>query len=199
MSLAIAQVKIRGTRPILFNNFSIESIPLKRTSKGGVPGNNPDEWKKSYKTTDEGQLYLEPSYIFSCIRAGGKYIPKSRGTMESDIAATLQVNSEKLLLNRFVKCSKSITNDDSNEVYIDVRPVARRGVKNIRYRLATAKGWETEFVISWDSSLISSELLHAICIDAGQFVGLGDGRKIGFGRFEVVTFEQTAIVGNRYA
>lgn len=199
MSLAIAQVKIRGTRPILFNNFSIESIPLKRTSKGGVPGNNPDEWKNSYKTTDEGQLYLEPSYIFSCIRAGGKYIPKSRGTMESDIAATLQVNSEKLLLNRFIKCSESITNDDSNEVYIDVRPVARRGVKNIRYRLATAKGWETEFVISWDSSLISSELLHAICIDAGQFVGLGDGRKIGFGRFEVVTFEQTAIVGNRYA
>lgn len=199
MSLAIAQVKIRGTRPILFNNFSIESIPLKRTSKGGVPGNNPDEWKNSYKTTDEGQLYLEPSYIFSCLRAGGKYIPKSRGTMESDIAATLQVDSEKLLLNRFVKCSESLTNDDSNDVYIDVRPVARRGVKNIRYRLASAKGWETEFVISWDSSLISTELLHAICIDAGQFVGLGDGRKIGFGRFEVVTFEQTGIAGNRYA
>jgi len=31
--------------------------------------------------------------------------------------------------------------------------------------------------------------LHSICIDAGRYVGIGDGRKIGFGRFQVVKFE----------
>ena len=199
MTNSFAKVKIKGTRPFLFNNFSIESIPLKRTAKGGVAGNNPEEWKNSFSVTDEGQLYIEPSYIFSCLRAGGKYIPKSRGTLESDVAATVQVISEKILLNRYVKSQSSISTDSTNEVYIDVRPVSRRGAKNIRYRLATQKGWETEFIVSWDSTLISVEHLHSICIEAGSFAGLGDGRKIGFGRFEVISFDQINIEEDNYA
>ncbi|MGI8385715.1 hypothetical protein [Robertmurraya sp. P23] len=199
MMNSIAKVKIKGTRPFLFNNFSIERIPLKRTTKGGVAGNNPEEWKSSYRVTEEGQLYIEPNYIFSCLRAGGKYIPKSRGSLESDVAATVQVISEKILLDRYVISQSNITTDSNDEVYIDVRPVSRRGVKNIRYRLATQKGWETEFVVKWDSTLISPEQLHSICIEAGSFAGLGDGRKIGFGRFEVISFEQLNQEENKYA
>ena len=199
ITISTVEVKIKGIRPLLFNNFSIESIPLKRTTKSGVAGNNPEEWKSSFCTTEEGQLYFEPSYIFSCLRSGGKYIPKSRGSMESDVAATLQVLSEKILLNRYVKCKESITSNSANEVYIDIRPVSRRGVKNIRYRLATMKGWESNFLLSWDSTLISIEQLHAICIEAGSFAGLGDGRKIGFGRFEVLSFELMNLEENKHA
>jgi hypothetical protein len=184
-----AHVKIRGTRPLIFNQFSVESIPLKKKIKSGVAGNNPEEWKKSFSVTDEKQLFLESRYIFACLRAGGKFIPKSRGTLESDVAATLQVLNEKLILNRFLPSLEDITKNPNDSVYVDVRPVARRGVKNIRYRLATSLGWETEFKIGWDSTLISPELMEAICLEAGAFAGLGDARKIGYGRFDVLNFD----------
>jgi hypothetical protein len=188
MTLIIAEVKIRGNRPLLFNNFTIESIPLVKREKKGVAGNNPDEWRNSYKVTNEGQLYLNSDYIFSCLRAGAKHTPNGRGTMEPVVSATLQVITDKLLLNRFVFDENELTKDNTEEVYIDVRPVSRRGVKNIRYRLATSAGWETSFSIMWDNTLISRNQMEAICIDAGAFAGLGDGRKIGYGRFEVIEF-----------
>jgi hypothetical protein len=184
-----AEVKIRGTRPLIFNLFSVESIPLTKVAKFGVAGNNPEEWKTSFVTTNENQLYLEARHIFACLRAGGKYIPKSRGTLESDVSATLQVTKERLLLNRYINSIEEISNDPNDLVYIDIRPVSRRGVKNIRYRLATGPGWETDFQIRWDSTLISPQQMEAICIESGNFAGLGDARKIGYGRFEVTEFK----------
>ncbi|MFS0824348.1 hypothetical protein [Bacillus sp. 1P02SD] len=188
MSLVSAEVEIRGIRPLLFNNFSIESIPLIKKERTGVAGNDPEEWKKSYLVTREGQLYLTSDYIFSCLRAGAKHTPCGRGTMEPVVSASLQVLTDKLLLNRYVTDEDQISKDSNDEVYIDVRPVTRRGVKNIRYRLATSEGWETKFEIAWENTLISRNQMEAICMDAGSFAGLGDGRKIGYGRFEIINF-----------
>lgn len=188
MALLRAKVRIRGTRPLLFNKFTDNSIPLKKKEKLGVAGNNPDEWKDTFNSTKDGQLYLDSLYIFSCLRAGGKHTPKGRGSLEPDVAATLQILDDKLYLNRTMPSLALITRDERNDVYIDVRPVSRRGVKNIRYRLAISSGWETEFNIMWENTLISREQMEAICMDSGCFAGLGDGRKIGFGRFEVLDF-----------
>lgn len=189
MSLIKAEIKIKGTRPLLFNKFSADSIPLVKREKSGVAGNNPEEWKKTFLATSEGQLYLRTDYIFSCLREGAKHTPNGRGTLEPVVSATLQIASENLYLNRYVPKDESmITKDDSQEIYIDVRPVSRRGVKNIRYRLATSAGWETNFIIMWENTLINREQMKAICIDAGAFAGLGDGRKLGYGRFEIVSF-----------
>lgn len=187
MSLIKAEVRIKGARPILFNNFSIDSIPLVKREKAGVAGNNPEEWKKTFTATNEGQLYLRSDYIFSCLREGAKHTPNGRGTMEPVVSATLQVINDRLFLNRYVP-KYEIPRDESQPVYIDVRPVSRRGVKNIRYRLASSVGWETSFIIMWENTLINREQMRAICIDAGAFAGLGDGRKLGFGRFEVISF-----------
>ncbi|CAN7383229.1 hypothetical protein [Rossellomorea sp. LjRoot5] len=186
--LTTANVKIKGIRPLIFNLFTVESIPLKKEAKAGVAGNNPEEWKKSFSMTNENQLYLESRHIFGCLRAGGKFIPKSRSTLESDVSATLQVLSERVLLNRYLPSLEKVSKNPSDSVYIDVRPVTRRGVKNIRYRLATSPGWETEFSICWDSTLISPQQMESICIEAGAFAGLGDARKIGYGRFNVLQF-----------
>lgn len=187
MSLITAEVKIKGTRPILFNNFSIDSIPLIKRERTGVAGNNPEEWKNTFTATNEGQLYLRSDYIFSCLREGAKHTPNGRGTMEPVVSATLQVINERLYLDRYIP-KDEVTRDESQPVYLDVRPVSRRGVKNIRYRLATSVGWETEFVIMWENTLINREQMKAICNDAGAFAGLGDARKLGFGRFELISF-----------
>ncbi|MGD7052938.1 hypothetical protein [Sutcliffiella horikoshii] len=198
MSITIANVKIKGSKPLLFNNFTIDSIPLHKKVKSGVAGNNPHEWKNTFQMTTNRQLYLDSRYIFGCLRAGSKYISRGRGSLEPTVSATLQVLSDKLLLNRFVPYENIITTNEDNLVYIDIRPVTRRGVKNIRYRLAIAEGWEASFRIAWENTLISLEQMKAVCLDAGTFAGLGDARKIGYGRFEVLEFKECPNLEEQY-
>ena len=74
-------------------------------------------------------------------------------------------------------------------VYLDVRSVrnpSTRG-RNVRYRVAASPGWKTSFSISWDDTLLNENEMRAVLIDAGRFVGLGDGRSIGLGRFDVLS------------
>lgn len=183
-----AKVKIEGTRPILWNSFNVELLDVK-VKKSGTKGNDPNEWEKTVLTTEDKQLYILPESIFSCVREGGKYTKNGRGTMQSLVTATLQVLDSIVLVDKFLP--QKITRDPSSDVYLDVRSVknpATRG-RNIRYRVAARAGWNIEFNIAWDNTLISKELMEAIVIDAGNFCGLGDGRSIGMGRFNVGKFE----------
>lgn len=84
-----------------------------------------------------------------------------------------------------------LTKDSTLPVYLDVRSVKKPSTKarNIRYRVAISNGWKANFSITWDKSLINREQMHAVLIHAGTLVGLGDGRSIGFGRFEVEDIE----------
>ena len=40
-----ACVEIRGTRPLLFNKFGPDSIPLTKRERSGVAGNDPENGK----------------------------------------------------------------------------------------------------------------------------------------------------------
>jgi hypothetical protein len=191
MSLLIADVKIKGTRPFLFNRFTIDTISLDKKERTGVAGNDPEEWKRTYSATSDGQLYLDSSYIFGCIREAAKYIKSGRASIQTKVTATLQVLTNKALINRYVPRFEDITQDPTQPVYIDIRSVRNPSTKgrNIRYRLALSEGWETSFQIMWENTLVNRTQMEAVVIDAGKLVGLGDGRSIGFGRFEVVEFD----------
>ena len=64
----MAMVKIKGTRSLLWHHFGPDALPLEKQERTGVAGNDPEEWKKTYLVTKDKQLYLDPSYIFACIR-----------------------------------------------------------------------------------------------------------------------------------
>lgn len=53
--------------------------------------------------------------------------------------------------------------------------------------VALSPGWETEFEIIWDNTLVAAHQIEAVLHDAGMLVGLADARSIGFGRFEVLS------------
>ena len=186
--MLIANVKIVGMRPLLWNHFSTESLPLSKVEKKGVAGNNPEEWKKTVLHDTNKQLYLEPASIFGCIRDGAKYTKIGRGSLQPLVAATLQVLDPKILVNRYLP--DEITADATQDVYLDVRSVKNPTTKgrNIRYRVAASTGWKLNFNIFWDKTIINRDQVHAIINDAGMYCGLGDGRSIGFGRFEVEEF-----------
>jgi len=97
-----AKVAIRGIRPLFWHRFGRESIPLEKGEKTGVPGNDPEEWRRTVMVTKEGQLYLEPVYAFSTICAGAKYTKKGRGSIQTSVYATLQVTDNRILVDRYM-------------------------------------------------------------------------------------------------
>ncbi|WP_244209172.1 hypothetical protein [Paenibacillus ferrarius] len=189
--MILATVKIKGTRPLLFHCFTPDTISLQKKERTGVAGNDPEEWKRTYTATSGGQLYLSSTYIFGCLRDAARYTKKGRGSIQSDLSATLQVIDDKILLNRFINNQGDITTNSSQAVYVDVQSIRNPATKgrNVRYRLGLSPGWETSFTLLWDVTLVNRTQMEAVCIDAGKLVGLADGRSIGMGRFEVVSFE----------
>jgi hypothetical protein len=185
-----ARVEIQGTRPLLLNKFGPESIPLTKAERTGVAGNDPEEWKKRICWTEDRQLCLEAPAVFACMRDGGRYTKKGRGTLQPEIVATVQVCEDRILLDRFLPEGELLA-DPAAPVYCDARGVRMKasGSWNVRYRLAASKGWLVTFHVLWDKTILSRGQLQAVCIDAGRYAGIGDGRKIGFGRFTVVRFE----------
>jgi hypothetical protein len=175
---------------LLLNKFGPESIPLTKTERTGVAGNDPEEWKRRICWTEKRQLCLEAPTVFACIRDGGRYTKRGRGTLQPEIVAAMQVCEERILLDRFLP-EGELSADPAAPVYCDARGVRMKasGSWNVRYRLAASKCWRAAFHVRWDKTILSRSELQAVCIDAGRYVGIGDGRKIGFGRFAVMEFE----------
>jgi len=187
-----AKVVIRGTRPLLWHRFGPDAIPLERMERTGVAGNDPDEWRKTYSATAEGQLYVDGTYIFGCLRDGARYVKKGRGSIQKDVAATLQVLNDRTLVDRFMPSNGDPpVGDPTAPVYIDVQSVRNPQTKgrNVRYRVAASLGWKAEFEILWDETIVGGQQMQSVAIEAGRFAGIGDGRAVGFGRFEVEEFK----------
>ena len=184
----MAEVKISGIKAILWHRFGPDTLSLVKKEKTGVAGNDPEEWKTTVLKTDKNQLYLEPSYIFACIRDGARYTKKGRSSLQPLIAATLQVLDDKVLVDRYLP--ENMTTNPNEPVYLDIRgvknPVTRS--RNVRYRVCSSPGWNATFNIAWDKTIISRAEMESIILDAGMYSGLGDARSIGFGRFKLEEF-----------
>lgn len=195
-NIVTAEVHIRGTRPIMWHKFGPDSIPLEKQERVGVAGNDPSEWQRTVMFTDEGQLYLRPDYIFGALRDAARYTKKGRGSIQKLVAATLQVADGRILIDdRFIPgfnggLPDEMPTNDTLPVYLDIRGVRNPSTKgrNVRYRVACSPGWTCTFRLLWDKTVVSREQMNAVSIDAGRLVGLADGRSIGFGRFEIVSF-----------
>lgn len=184
-------IKIRGNRELLQCRFGPDAIPLEAVEKTGRAGNDPEEWKRSCMVADDGRLYIMATQVFGCIRDGGRHTTKGKSNFVKKVAATLQVEDAIIYLNR-VKPESPAHNAYTSEVYVDVRGCVNKNTKsrNVRYRLAASSGWECETVITWDKTIVPREIMRAIVADAGRLEGIGDGRSIGCGRFEVIEWKE---------
>ena len=203
-NIITAEVTIKGKRPILWHWFGPDAIPLEKVERTGVAGNDPEEWRRSLLATGDGQLYVDGTYIFSCLagkEGGGKYVPKRRGTILTALAATLQVLDDRVLIDRWlpgfpnghaydVRKADVPERDPSLPVYLDVRSVVNPAPKgrNVRYRVAASPGWSATFTLQWDKTIVSRGEMESAMIQAGDLVGLGSGRRIGMGRFVTESF-----------
>lgn len=201
-NIVTATVTIQGIRPILWHKFGPEALPLEKKEKTGVAGNDPEEWRRTVLVTKEGQLYIEPEYIFATVRNGAKYTKRGRGSIQASVSATLQVLENRILVDRWfpdfpngktfnVDEVEPPSTDSDESVYLDIRGVRNPSTKarNVRYRIAASPGWTCTFTLSWDKTIVSRNEMEASVIDSGKLVGVGNGRAIGYGRFDVTQFE----------
>lgn len=197
-----AKVQIRGTRPLFWHKFGPEALPLEKQEKTGVAGHDPEEWRRTAMVNKDGQLYLEPTYAFATVREGAKYTKKGRGSIQTSVVASLQLVDSRILVNRWfpgfpnghafdISKAEPPSQDVDEPVYLDIRGVRNPSTKarNVRYRIAASPGWECEFTIEWDKTIVSRAEMEAVLNDAGKLVGIGNARSIGMGRFEVVSFD----------
>lgn len=200
-NIVTAKVSIKGTRPLFWHRFGPDAMPLEKGERTGVAGNDPEEWRKTVLVDKQGQLYLEPTYAFATVREGAKYTKKGRGSIQANVAATLQVVDNRIMVDRWLpgfpnghECNPATVEppaqDPDAPVYLDVRGVRNPSTKarNVRYRVVAAPGWTCEFSIMFDKTIVSRPEMQAVLNDAGKLVGIGNGRGIGMGRFEVLSF-----------
>jgi hypothetical protein len=197
-----AKVSIKGIRPLFFHKFGREAIPLEKQEKTGVAGNDPVEWRKTVMVTKDGQLYLESTYAFATVVAGSAFVKKGRGSIQNNVRATLQIMDSRILVDRWfpgfpnghafdVKIVETPPEDAEAPVYLDVRGVRNPQTKaaNVRYRIVASPGWSCTFTIKFDKTVVSRGEMESAIVNAGTLVGIGNGRKIGMGRFDVEAFE----------
>lgn len=191
--MKIVTVKIKGSRPILFHAFQMEAISSLTKEKTGSAGNNPEEWKKTLLEKNN-QLYVPGSYFAGCLKHGSKYTKAGRGTVQKSFMSCMLMRSEISLIDRYLpegwqnKSAEEMSKNSSDPVYLDVRAVMNPNSKgrNIRYRVACSPGWETEFSFEFDENVISTPQIKKIVEDSGKMIGIGDGRVLGYGRFNVL-------------
>jgi hypothetical protein len=205
-NIITAKVEILGTRSLFFHSAGPEMIPLQKQEVTGVAGNDPWTWAKTTPITADGQLFVDPTMVFATIRDGGRHIRSKRGTLMLPIIATLQVEDELILVDRFLPPEAAafvrsrgkvgdplevLTQDPTQPVYLDIRKGKNPNTKSamIIYRVACSPGWHVSFTLIWDKTVVSTGQMEAAIHDAGALEGLGAGRKIGKGRFTHTSFQ----------
>lgn len=181
-----AKISVTGTKPILFHTFPIDVLSEKQSKTGG------DEWKNTVLMNENRQLYVLNTYFRNAICDGGKEIKVGKGNLSKKMSSTLEIEEIKILLNDlFVPEENNLLKLDSEPVYLDVRSVVNPATKgrNLRYRIAAKTGWKCSFTITWDDYIASKEQVKTCVENGGAFQGIGDGRKIGFGRFKLLEFD----------
>lgn len=202
------KVSIIGTRTMLQHHFGPDAIPLEKGERSGVAGNDPEEWRKTCMVSEDGRLYIPGTYFFSCLKNGAIHTKKGRGSLQPALVSTLQIEEDVVYLNRKMPAEEDLTKqyvltpaDPSILTFIYVASVRNPATKgrNVRYRIGTRSGWKCSFTMTWDKTIVSREQMRAILHDSGTLGGLGDGIKIGCGRFEVVKFEEIDDAENKTA
>src|SRR5215510_4977179 len=97
--LLMAEVEIKGTRPLLWHVFGPDALPLEKQERTGVAGNDPEEWKRTVQMTKDRQLFIDPTQVFGMMRDAAKYTKKGKGSIQAAVAATLQVTDNTVLLD----------------------------------------------------------------------------------------------------
>lgn len=178
-SMSIFNVTVRSISPIMMHKFNGTS---EGTRMKALPDMQQAEASAYRMNGEKSNLAIPGAWITGCliesfIRNAGR---NQKGAVELEVAPALQV--EETLIDLKIR-----------DFMVDKRsiPIKKNGKTTARDFCVRPKVdlWKVAFtlqsVLERPDKDIEEELRRA-----GKYVGIGSGRKIGFGRFEVLTFEK---------
>lgn len=174
--MEVYPVRIKSTKPLLMH--SPQGMISDRPKLRRGEHIDPRDEAESYLYKDaENRICIPATNIKACIREAGRNYKVSgrRSTFAAMIRAGLEISPDMVPL----LC---------NGWEADVRSVVIQRARILRAR-PKFNSWALEFqIMNSDPTVVHSDTLKRILIDAGKFYGLGDFRP-EFGLFEVEKFE----------
>lgn len=185
-----AEVRIRGSAPVLFHRWSNEAVAAKAAAAKNSRTKKSDNVESYVYRDGNGLISMPGEYLRQSVIGAGRYMQDPRSPRKSAmdlLKAAVLVGPELAPLTN--GAGKPAEQWD----YLDRRRavVQRSGIT--RERPALGEGWSCTFTVT---SLLAEYLTPSIMLrllgEAGRSVGLADFRP-SFGRFDVVAFEVLTI------
>ena len=171
------EVTIKGITPLMSNRF----LENEETSgkKGEVEDSPELADKKVYRVGDK-------------VVAPSEWIQRAMEKVASEFKVEgMGRTTYKTLLPGNIFINPEYIPIEPQSYVIDKRSVVNPFTKGrvIRYRPKWTN-WKLSFKIQVFDKRLKEDVLRNILTEAGRRVGIGDGRKIGFGRFVVTKFKK---------
>lgn len=173
---------LRGLRPFLFN--ALHTYTEEDAGEAKTPRKPPKDYEQMVWRTDDGELALPIAHVIASIAHAGRYF-KSPIARAGSAKTTLQ----EAMVPGVEDASFGIKDWDAVDFQI-ARYAGRSRAPKPTWRPRLEKGW----TLTGTFSVITPELygpakMLELLTHAGRVCGVGDGRKLGFGRFAPDGFE----------
>lgn len=171
-------VEIEGITPLLQNKYiEPQEIPQKK----GEAHDSPELVPYKLHKNDKGEIVVPSESIMRAMETvAGEFKVEGmkKATYKNLLPGNIYIEPEGIKI-------------EPQSYVIDKRPVVNPVTRGriMRYRPKFEKGWRLAFIIHVFDDRIKKEVLKHILEEAGRRVGIGDGRRIGMGRFIVTKFE----------
>ena len=176
-------VEITGVSPILINRFKeqdelTEAVKKSTKKDYGTPREQAEQ--TAYCDEKTKKLWIPTTWVTGAIKtvASDYRLPGTRKSIKSVSGGAIIPLEEKMYFNGNLKIE---------DIEIDSRPVVIQRARIMRHRARLEK-WKVTVILEIDETIIPTENVHDILVDAGKRAGMGDFRpqKGGpFGRFQV--------------
>lgn len=180
-------VKIKGISPLLVNRFKEQDeVPVTMKKAGKKDYGTPREQaEKTAYADDDGKIWVPTSWVKGALAtvASDYKLPGSRKSVKSVIGGAVIPCDEKSYFTEQYKIK---------DVEIDSRPCVVQRARIMRHR-ARLETWELGLSLEIEESILPTENVHEMLVDAGRRAGLGDYRpsKGGpFGRFQITEWKE---------
>jgi hypothetical protein len=174
-----AHIIIRGTEPLLWQ-------PDEPHASLVYAGPDPDAHSHTILVDETTQqLFFSPLVLTACAREAARTVNRQQRPQMIALAESLSVLEERLVIERFTP--ESPIPESLRRVSRLAEGTPRKATRAGDDRVA-AEEWHIIFRIQWDETSAFHHDVRALLDYIGKWIGVGNGRMSGYGRFLVHTF-----------
>lgn len=181
------EIKIRSISPLLFNTRQRDlDLEIKKLKKDQLEEWEQNNWRRKAELNSNGDVVLPARWFRAAFIEGCKFTKIVPHFATSKRQTYTKYASSMLFNEGTFRCKPSKLKDYG--AFVGAQG-ANSSTKVWRIRPMIDE-WETTFEIIDTGNRMLLDELKQIIGDTGMVLGVGDGRSLGFGRFEVVSITE---------